>query len=400
MPDIKYILKSVLIVVLFLGFSCDESPFQPGESDFYVTVFDDKGPLEGVIIQGGIDWDYYCVVTDNGGKALLPHYAYRLQAIFRKNNHYTLSVDEVKPDDYVLSRTPYILTEIGEVEGKAVRFQSDRIVTLNHDGEYRVYSYDENGVTEEFLMEFPQEPRWFRFQRDTLWFSAYDGGIYAYYIIDVFDPHLRLHLDFDRGLSVFDWQDSILAVASYGPGFRALEICSFHPDSSFYELYRLEDFIVNQIFFRPGYLVVLGFDHNLLSVFDISDPSDIRLAAVNYQYETVSSFLWGDTLGINHSYDGVNFRCRLFEFSDPVNPLMFANFAVDGQITEVINDTLAIGRYYAYEYDYGSPCIFMGSILSYLEAIAILSEEEYPEHQGACPPYFLISNKLWKLEER
>jgi hypothetical protein len=121
---------------------------------------------------------------------------------------------------------------------------------------------------------------------------------------------------------------------------------------------------------------------------------------VDYQYESVSSFLWGDTLGINYGYFRVSFGCRLFEFADPVNPVMFANFSVGGQITEVINDTLAVGRYYAYQYDYGSPCIFMGSILSHLEAIAILSEEEYPEHQGARPPYFLISDKLWKLEER
>lgn len=371
-------------------------------SDFYVAVSDHQGnPLEGVRIHGGIDWDHFSVFTDSTGKALLPKHAYGLRTSFRKNQYYTISVEELRPDDYILYPTPYIMSEIGEVTGQAVRFTSDQIIAINYDGEYRVYNYDESGVTEEFLLELPYGPRGFRLERDTLWFSAYDGNIYAYYIIDPFNPSLMLQLDIDDGSIIFDRKDSILAAGPYYATVnRPLRVLSFQPDGSVNELYRIEDFIVNQIFFLSDYLVVLAFEHNFLSIFDVSNPSTVRLALVYYLYEPESSFLWGDTLGITYRESGGSFRCRLFEFPDPVTPVMFANFTANGQITEIINDTLAVGRYCTYSYDYGSLCIFNGSILSEFQAIAILSEEGYPEHQGCRPPYFIIGGKLWKLEER
>jgi hypothetical protein len=399
MPGKSYILISVITAALFLYLACEENPFQPGETDFYVTVFDYSGPLEGVVIQGGIDWDYFYVVTDSQGQALIPGRAYGRRATFRKNNYFSDAIDELKPGEYTLLPTPFILTEIGEVAGEAIKFGSDQIVTINHGGEYRVYSYNEYGVTEETMIEFPYEPRWFRFQRDTLWFSGYDGDIYAYYMIDVFNPHLRLHLELDSPSSIFDWKDSLLAVGTPHSSLNsALGIYSFYPDSSYNELYRLEDFWVDQIFFVSDYLVTLGFYNNLLSVFDVSNPSDIRLAVVNYHYNPVGSFMWGDTLGINYGYGGSSSRCRLFEFSDALNPEMIANFPVEGEIKEIYNDSIAVG--YHYGYYYGSPCVFNGSIYEGLQAVAIFSEGTYPPFGGGGPPYFIMGGKLWKLEER
>jgi hypothetical protein len=358
-------------------------------------------PLEGVIIQGGIDWTHFYVITDNQGRALIPGGAYDLMATLRKNNFFTKRIDQLKPGAYSMYPTPYVFTEIGDIQGEAVKFRSDQIVTINNDGEYRVYSYDENGVTEEGMTTLPYEPRFFKFQRDSLWFLANDGDIYVYYMVDVFNPFLRLHLDLNRELSIFDWDDSLLAVGSpYSTGSGVLEIFSFYSDSSLYELDEIGDFIIEQIFFVSDYLVILGFQHSHLSVFDISNPSRINLAHFSYLYTAESSFLWGDTLGINYGWGGNNIRCRLFDLSDPVNPAMIANFAVDGPITEMINDTLAVGRYKTYEYDYGSPCVFRGSNPSNLQTVALLSEQGYSEHRGNRAPYFIIGEKLWRLEER
>jgi hypothetical protein len=145
--------------------------------------------------------------------------------------------------------------------------------------------------------------------------------------------------------------------------------------------------------------VALCFDNNFLTIFDVSNPTDVQLIFVDYFYNPEYSFLWGDTLGLAYNYGWGGHRYQLIEFTHPANPEIFAGFLADGRIFEIINDTLAVGRYCTFTEDYGSLCVFKGNLESF-QAIAILSEEGYPGHQGSRPPYFIIGGKLWRLEQR
>ena len=49
---------------------------------------------------------------------------------------------------YTLGATPRRLRLIGDVEGKAVRFTAGLLSTLEYNGNYHLYAYDEQTVTE------------------------------------------------------------------------------------------------------------------------------------------------------------------------------------------------------------------------------------------------------------
>jgi hypothetical protein len=393
MPNFRFILSSFAVVLMSIFLSCTEE-----ESDFYVKVIDDKGvPLVGVKIQVYIGYDYYAYYTDNDGRALLPSYAHGERAIFRKDQFFTVTVEELISEEYVLISTPYVLMEIGEVHGTAVRFIADQIITVDWDDEYRVYTYDESGVMEEILLPFPHSPAGCRFDGDTLWFSSGDGNIYAYDLSDIFNPSLLLQLEVDDPLIAFAHKDSILAVGrNEGNSNQPIRIFSFHSDNTLIELDRIEGFIVNQMFFQSDYLVTLLFSHNFLAVFDLSDPSDIQLSHVDYfPRDPEYSFMWGDTLGLVSDWGHGWYLHGLIEFTSPFEYNSFAGMIVDGRITQMISDSLAVGIYLD---DYQSLCVFEGNYYGF-RAKAVLSEG-YNGHNGAKPPYFIIGDKLWRLEER
>lgn len=187
---IKIVYKIFSFAVIFLCFACAEKSSSPGNGGaFHVRVIDTAGnPLAGAIIEGGLDWDSFRVTTDIQGRALLPGVAFDVRATIRKNNYFSIIDNDLRPRDYVLTPTPYVLTELGEIEGDLIRFEFFRILTITYQGQYRVYSFDGNVVAEIAVVEFPPAVKEFKLFGNVLWYTTHVNGIYVYSLTDPLNP--------------------------------------------------------------------------------------------------------------------------------------------------------------------------------------------------------------------
>ncbi|MEE8417775.1 MAG: hypothetical protein V3S06_03845, partial [candidate division Zixibacteria bacterium] len=232
MTTIKTIQRLMPFAVLFLLFACDREVSSPGP-DFSVRVTDHQGqPLEGAYIEGGMDWDYFRVVTDSRGKAVIPSHALYKTVIIYKNDFFSLRVPAMKSGEYPLTPTPYTLREIGEIEGDAVKFESDEVITVTYRGEYRVYGYGNDNLWELTLFELPHQVKTFKLRGDTLWYSTHENGIFAYSLADPYNPVQLLHLDISGYIRSFALKDSLVAVARSNYDFGYITLFSYSPDGS------------------------------------------------------------------------------------------------------------------------------------------------------------------------
>lgn len=402
MRCIKLIGAAALFILPLLFFSCDEnkSP-QQYQLPFEVTVTDTLGiPIEGAILEGGGDWDSFREITDIRGRAAMPGYARDARAMIRKNNFFSLIENYLQPGVYMMTPTPQIFTEIGDIDGDLIRFDSSRILTVNYQGEYRVYSLSGDGLSEIAMVQLPHLVKEFKLTGAWLWYTTHENGIYVFSLADPLNPLEIVHLDIDGYLRAFDVSDSLVAV---GPnsGAGALRLYSYHNDGSVVELDRVENFIVDKVYFSSHYLITTGSLTDLFCIFDISDPADIRfLYRGNYDdYRTPYTF--GQTL-ILRATGGNGTRGEygyiVIDLSDPPKPVNSGGFFGEGKIEDFLDDLTATGRYYFDDY---ALSVFERSPDGDFEAIAMVSEfPGYPEQHGAHPPYFLMGGKLWKLEQR
>jgi hypothetical protein len=398
MITIKTIQKLMPLTVLFILFACDRKVSSPGP-DFSVRVIDHQGqPIQGAYIEGGFDWEYFRVATDRRGWATLPGYARGLRATIYKNNYFSIIKNGLIPNSYMLNPTPYIFTEIGEIEGTAIRFDSHQLLTITYQGEYHVYSYDDNAVSEIASSELPLVVRNFKLYGDTLWYAAYDDGIYVYSLADPLNPQQLFHLNISGILWPFARKDTIVAVGSFfssGP----LRVFSYNSEGAILELDSMENFLMAKMTFISDYVITLRNYSNLLTVFDLADPADIRLAFNGYYDGYETPFLYGDTIiitGDGNATSGTR-GYQAIDLSNPEDPANTYAFTATGRIEEMVNDSTAVGRYY---YHGDALCVFRRVSLTQFETIGIVSELGYREHGGCKPPYFIIGERLWKLEER
>jgi hypothetical protein len=396
----KFILNVIAILLAITINSCDKNS-SSSQSPFEITVTDTDGlPLEGAIVEGGLDWDSFRVTTDNLGRAVLPEYARDVRATIRKNDHFSLIENYLRPGVYAIAPTPRILTEIGEVEGDLIRFDSSRILTVNYQGEYRVYDFNGHDLTEIVMFEFPHEVKEFKLYGIFFWYTTHQDGIYVYSLADPLNPAEIFHLNIDGYLQGFDVMDSLVAVGpNSGPG--PIRLYSFHYDGSATELDRIEDFSANKLYFRSHYLITTGFSTDTFCIFDISDPTDIRFVRRGHYDGFISPYLSGQTLILRaNSGNGASgeYGYIMIDLSDPPKPVNFGDFFAEGAIENFKDDLIAAGRYYFDDY---ALSVFERAPDGNYEAVAMVSEfQSYPELNGADPPYFLMGGKLWKLEQR
>ncbi|UCE66728.1 MAG: hypothetical protein JSU85_01560 [Candidatus Zixiibacteriota bacterium] len=390
-----HILKTIPFIVLLAIYSCDDNPSSTG-SLFEVTVTDTLGtPIEGAILEGGMDWDYYRVITDSRGRAVMPGVARDVRTVIKKSNFFSIAENHLYPRTYVLTPTPKMLVEIGDIEGDLIRFEYFRILTINYQGEYRVYNFDGNSLYEILMVEFPHQVKELKLLGDELWYTTHQDGIYVYSLFNSLNPVELFHLDIEGYLKPFAVKDSLVVVGSQSsPG--PIRVYSYHNDGTVTELDRIGDFSVNKIYFRGDYLIVTGYYSNLYTIFNLENPSDIRLVYNGHYGGFESSFLYGETLIIAPRYPGNVYI--MVDLSDPTNPEEIGGFAVTGRLEDFINDSTAVGRYY---YNNDGLCVFERAPRTNFQAVAMVSEfYAYRFHHGSAPPYFLIGGKLWKLEER
>jgi hypothetical protein len=395
---------TVKLAMLFIGasmisISCGDNGSSPGP-DFIVRVLDYQGqPLDGAYIEGGIDWDHFIVVTDNNGEAIVPGHARNNRVTIYKNNYFSLIENYLSPDDYILDPTPFILTEIGEIEGDVIRFDPGRILSVTYQGNYHVYDYNDNNVIEIATAEFPYQVKNFKLYDDTLWYTTHENGMYVYSINDPFNPEQLFHLDISGYLKPFARKDSIVVVgplSSPGP----IRVFSHRDNGTVDELDRIGDFSVGYLTFISYYLIKLQGQINPLMIFDLSDPSDIRFVYSDHYDGYSRPFMYGDTLVLRSTHGNAWYGHGYLEIdlSDPANPLDLDGFTARGRIEDIVDDSTAVGRYYYHD---SALSVFRRDPQGDFEPIAIASEfYGYKEHQGCNPPYFVIGDRLWKMEER
>ncbi|OYD14151.1 hypothetical protein CH333_08835 [candidate division WOR-3 bacterium JGI_Cruoil_03_44_89] len=385
-----------VVILLILG--CEEKVVCP-KKPFEVTVYTSEGqPIDGAFIEGGFDWEFFRVQTDSEGIAILPGHALGERAVIYKNNYFPQVVRSLSPTQYILTPTPQQFELIGNVAGTAIRFDSGTLLTIEYGGGYHMYSYNDQEITEVAFAQLPITVKKINLYGDTLWFSTHEDGIYVYTLQNPLQPQQLFHLDISGYLGPFAVKDTILGVGyPYGPG--PLRIFSYTTDGQYKELSVIEKYFVKEMTFISNYLILIGNNESLPTVFDLNDPLNPVLVYNGLEWEYKSAFLFGDHLILVPKYGYAIGRVdyKLLNLSDPANPASTGGFSADSWLIEVVDDSSAAGHYYFHSQ---SISVLSGSISDSFYTIAIISESALGGFGGGAPPYFIIGNQLWKLEDR
>jgi len=395
-----------LIILVFSG--CEE-----GQGHFKVKiVFPNWQPVEGAWIEGGIDWDAFGAQTDSAGIAVLPSGALGEWALVFRNNIFPkgiilrLSPHYFSPSTYVIDPTPKQLRWIGNVEGWSISFEPGSLTTVDYHGVYHVYTYDDSGILEIASAQLPSSIRDTQLHGDILWFSTHDEGIYVYFLANPLSPQLLFHLNIPGYIGKFALKDGTIVVASRGNS-EPIRVFSYDTSGGFQEIAQLGSHLVKDMEFRENFLVVVGssYDNGLPAVYDLQDPANPVLIHESSGTEYRWGFLYGNFLILkpDQSFDSLEEEIifKRIDISDPAHPTPSALFPADSNLFQIINETTALGRYYVWT---GAISVLSGDITSGFQTIAIITDNTWlqsslHEFEGCAPPYFIIGENLYKLED-
>lgn len=340
---LRPIIFSLAIVIVSCG---NDGPTEP-EGGITVTVMSDTGvPIEGAQLSGGIDWDYYHVRTDSDGKATLPEPAAYWDTDIRAHNHFPQTVRVQGGVVYHLHKAEAELERIGHVGGYVVKFTRDTIVQLQYHGKLTTLLYDETGIREVASVSVVPQRRRFELHGDTIWFTTFDAGVYAYDISDPTNPRQLLHIVSGENLGAIAVQDSLVAVAgAFSP--HPVTLFAFQSDGSYETIAEWGDIYVAELEFHHNTLIVYGNSNDLVTVLDISDP-----AIPQQVYRWTDPYYWiafrqGDSIYpiprtplSSHVY-----AYPILDIVEPTVPVWRPEIMSNGQMSAIVNDTLAIGTY-------------------------------------------------------
>lgn len=390
----------MLAVLSLFSLGCDVRSIVE-TSPFTVTVRTSEGrPIEGAVIEGGIDWDYFWVETNADGHATLPASAWGVDAWIHLDNHIPRRVVLNKPYRYELAPTTQRLRLLGSVEGQAVLFAPGRLSTLDYQGTYHLYAIDGTGVTEMATAEFPHGVKQARLIGDMLWLAAYDDGIFAYSLADPEHPLEVLHLAIPGVKRVFALRGNMIVVGNDKEA-SSLGVYLFEADGTFVEAARFGDYYVAAIDFLDGYLIATGYSKVHPRVYALDDPAHPLLVYEKTEPERWTGLLYGRQY-IQVPWDSIsgNTVYRRLDLTTPALPVEAGTFRADSRLVAMIDETTAVGYHHA-----------LGNALSVLKGgpatgywtAAVISEDPHSDLNlfgGCAPPYFVISDRLWVLEER
>jgi hypothetical protein len=383
-------LSSVLIIAVMVTLCCTD-----GESLFEVIVVDSEGmPVARAWIEGGIDWDWYRVYTNSDGVAYVPERGYRQPAWIYKGNYLPRHIDELRSAMYVIEPTSHRLREIGEVKGKAVYFDNETVVTVDGSA-YYLYAYDDQGVTLASSDALAASVNEFKLLGDILWFSTYEDGIYGYSLENLSQPQFLIHVEIPGYLDVFAVKDSIIVVGpQYGAG--ALRIFSFDNTGGVQQLISISEFTTKAMEFIGNYLIVVGGEQSMPTVFDLVDPARPVLVYNHYEPNAYTGFI-RDTMLIvvpdPYVYD--DYVYKYADLSSPWSPFFQGSFTADALLYDLIDGEYAVGRCASLY----AGCVLSGHFDLGFTTVAVLPDPHYPLYGGSYPPYFLFDDRLWILEE-
>ena len=397
---------SLLIMLIFLCSGCEDSIGQ-----FRVKVVTpNRQPVEGVTVEGGLDWEAFQAKTDSRGIAILPVFALNYNALIYKNNFFPKGIDltrspfNIPPNTYIITPTPEQLKLIGDVEGWSIQFDQGTLVTIDYHGGYHVYSYSNQGILEILSIQFPTSSiRDTQLRGNTLWFSTHDDGIYVYSLEDPFDPHQLYRLNITGYLGKFAINDSIVVVGN--PWNREeLRVYSYNTSGEIQELSKFGNYLGKNLNFIDNYLIVLDYYDNLPAVYDFHDPANPFLVYSGVEPDYWYGFLYENYLILTPKWEliGEKTSYKIIDLSDPANPSTAGFFYADSRITQIIDENTAIGRYYIWS---GATSILSGNIASDFRTTAIVTDNPWVQNylhqfEGCSSPFFIIGKCLYKLEEQ
>lgn len=386
-----------LASVIMMGCQIGSPPEHPSEDPFIVRVFTNQSiPLEGAVIEGGVDWHSFRVTTDLTGAATLPGYARGIEAIVHHDNHFPLAVTLKRPYEYELTPTPRKLRLLGDIKGWAVRITPGRVATVDYSGAYRLYAFDESGVSEITSVEVPRTIKQTKLIGNTLWLSTHEDGVFAYSLADPEHPLRILHLDLPGYTPIFALRDNMIVVGNYSQE-SSLGVYLFEADGSFVETARFGDSYVASIDFLDEYLVVTGYHDAVPNIYALHDPTRPVLVYKGAFPGYWSGILYGRRYIQIPRWNQIttNIIHRRLDLTNPALPRYQGMVWADSRLIAVIDEVTAIGIYH----NMGLFCsVLKGNLAVGFRTEAIITRYGINEFGGCAPPYFVIGHRLWILE--
>jgi hypothetical protein len=355
------------------------------DGDFRVRVMTPDGkPVAGALVSGGYDWDVFGDETDDAGT-------------ITKDNFYTTRVKVSPCTRYKFSPTPQSLKLIGDAAGTVVLFGAETLVTVGYQGQYRVYSYDDERVTAIDSAQLPFPVKYCLTQGDTFWYATHDSGLFAYSLRDPLHPEQLWHLPMSGYTGPFVIADSFVIMGNHwdaGP----LEIFGYRPDGWIGLISSAGSQRVDKIALVSHYVVTLGTKSDLPVIFDIADIRNPREV-----YHGVQSDFWTGSVFRNYIImSGADWPTEsdstcygVLDLTDPANPRNLGRFRTDSWFSAVIDESTVVGDYYLH-----GTSVLKGGLTEGFRSIALASRlpnlGDY-QYGGCSPPYFVLGDHLWKL---
>jgi len=383
----------------------DEIGPPDGQQQFEVEVLSISGqPLDSATISGGLDWTSFKVQTNENGIAILPSYALGEGALIYRNNFFPYQVESLSPTQYFITPTPKQFKLIGDIAGWSIRFGPGTLITVDYHGGYHLYSYSDQGITEIASAQIAKHIKKTQLHGDKLWFSTHDEGIYVYSLEDPFSPQLMFQLEIPGCLGPFALKDTFVVVGDTSTNADSIRIYSYNTSGKCQEIARFGDYYVEMLAIIGNYLIVLNYYNCLPAIYDLRDPANPCLVYKSAEPDYWYGFLFRNYLNliprsISELRESQNIY-KIIDLSNPADPLTFGFFSADSQLLEIINETTAIGRYYLWS---GAISVLNGDMTQGFKTVAIITDNPFiqiyiHESEGCSPPYFIIGEQLWKLE--
>lgn len=379
-------------ISILLVFGCGQKTPTKLLSSFKVAVADQNGsPIPGVRIEGGVDWDCFSAVTNEKGEGWLPYKALNQKATLSKTNCFPAQVTLFAGSNYRMTVAPKQVREIGQANGKLIKYDLPFFAMISYSGTYQVVSVSGSGI--KTVADFPMPATYKKIvlHGDSLWFTTHQDGIYAYSLANLQQPQFIRRLYVPGYLGAFDIKDSLLAVG----GYDSLRIYRMHSDGSLTKCFHFDVLYVVDAKFIKDYLVITNYSDCLPCIFDVHSPDSIRLISQTPRSSGYWRALWwgdslvlGDDLG-NH---------QIIDLSEPAIPKGVGTFQTEARI-EFIGRDWAVGSNLN---DWSSTTILSLNVGSNTPVTpqAIISGVFTDElgFGGAFPPYYIVGGKVWKLQ--
>lgn len=392
----------VFIVIGLAG--CGDDPLPIGDRSVQIVVCDQQSrPVEGAIVQGGVDWDYFQVRTNSDGIAVLPADAEGQRASIYKTNYLPNAVSMLYSGIYPLHQSPRMLRRLGAVAGAVVRFGQDELLTLDYSGTYRVYALSEESIREVVARPLGDSVVLIRstcLVGDTLWCATNSRGIYAISLRDPLAPRTLFRLNYAGALWPIAVRDSLL-IAGNAWHIGPVRILSYRGDGSCTEIGRVSDLYVRRLELIGNAVVVFRGLGTLPVVLDISDPGQPRVS------------FSGSASGFNNAFFRRPYVILTSDVrtADATHPLRFSvlrvsergevtpegEFNADTWLAGIASGDIAYGRNY---FDTNTISFLEGSLASGFTTVATVAGQYYEDIGGAAPPFFIVEGGLWKLGDR